>query len=336
MVPLRIETRLPEHRAWLSLGIGLALLVACREKQPGVEELAVRPGETLREVSDTLALRGLVRWPALFRGYGRLRGAELRIKPGTYAIPRSAGWREILDRLTAGRVPLGGVTVPEGWTTRQIAERISPIAGVSADSAARRLLDPALSDSLGAPGPTLEGYLFPATYDFPPNGSLEELAATMVARYRQSWTPSRQARREFLGLTERQIVTLASIIQAEARWATEMPLISAVFHNRLLQVMPLQADPTVRYLLPRGSLVRHSNIDSLADHPYNTYTHLGFPPGPIDSPGEAAIEAALHPAPVPYFYFVARADGHHEFSRTFDEHLRAIERVRGSAGQESR
>ncbi len=317
------------RRASLALGIGWLLFAACRESGRGVERLVVRPGETFREVTDTLAAHGVVRWRRLFRGYGRLRGAQLHIKPGTYDVPRGASWPAVLHALVGAHVASGTITVPEGWTIRQIAERIGPISGVSADSAKRRLLEPALADSLGAPGPTLEGYLFPATYEFPAGRSLEELAATMLERYRHSWTPARRARLDSLGLTERQIVALASVIQAEARWTEEMPLISAVFHNRLLQNMPLQADPTVRYALSPGTQLRYTQIDSLTQHPYNTYTHAGLPPGTIGSPGEAALDAALHPAPKPFLYFVARRDGHHEFSRTFEEHRRMIERIRG-------
>ncbi len=153
----------------------------------------------------------------------------------------------------------------------------------------------------------------------------------MLGRYRSIWTPDRRAVLDSIGMSERQLVTLASIIQAEARWEDEMPLISAVFHNRLKRPMRLQADPTVQYALEsRQSRLLYSHIDSVADHPYNTYTHDGLPPGPIGSPGAAAIDAALRPASVPYLYFVARPDGRHEFSRTLREHNRAAQRLRRS------
>jgi UPF0755 protein len=326
----------PIRQASLTLVIAAVITAlgsstACREADRRVERLSVRRGATLREVTDTLAAHAIVRRPGVFRAYARLRGVDHQIKPGTYDIPRAAGWSEVLDLLVAGRGAIGVVTVPEGWTARQIAERIAPISGTSADSAARRLFNPALADSLGAPGPTLEGYLFPATYDFASSRSLEDIAARMVRRYRQLWTPARRARLDSLGMTEREIVTLASIIQAESRWADEMPIISAIFHNRLRQGMPLQSDPTVLYALPPNTRLRHRQIDSLAGHPYNTYSKLGVPPGPIGSPGEAAINAALHPASVPYLYFVARGDGRHEFSRTFREHREAIDRTSGAA-----
>jgi UPF0755 protein len=302
-------------------------LAACREPDPDSERLVVPAGATLDQIADTLAVHDVIRWPALFVLYVRLQGADKKLKAGIYDFPRGASWSVALEILVMGRVA-EGVTLPEGWRIAEIANRIGPIAGLSPDSAAERLLDAALADSLGAPGPTLEGYLFPATYEVRLGERLESIAALLFARYRQLWTPARRARLDSLGISEREAVTLASIIQAESRWEDEMPLISAVFHNRLRQEMRLQADPTVRYALPPNTPLRYTDIDSLTDHPYNTYSHDGLPPGPICSPGEAAIDAALHPAPVDYLFFVARQDGRHEFSRTFGEHRGAIERNR--------
>jgi UPF0755 protein len=221
------------------------------------------------------------------------------------------------------------VTIPEGWTITQIAERLAPVVGASPDSLAAQLLDPTLADSLGAPGPNLEGYLYPETYRFARGVSVQTVAAELLKSYREVWTPERRAALDSIGMDEREIVTLASIVQAEARWEDEMPLISAVFHNRLRRPMRLQADPTVQYALDsRHTRLLFAHIDSVADDPYNTYTHDGLPPGPIGSPGLAAIVAALHPAAVPYLYFVAREDGRHEFSRTLREHNRTIQQIR--------
>jgi UPF0755 protein len=194
---------------------------------------------------------------------------------------------------------------------------------------ARRLEDLGLVDSLQVPGPTLEGYLFPDTYRFAEGVAPVQVAAEMVRHYRAVWDSARRAALDSIGMDERQVVTLASIIQAEARYDDEMPLISAVYHNRLRRGMRLQADPTVQYALEsRKKRLLYADIDSVATHPYNTYTHAGLPPGPIGSPGLAAIDAALHPAPVPYLYFVAGQNGHHEFSRTLVEHNRTIRRLR--------
>jgi len=151
----------------------------------------------------------------------------------------------------------------------------------------------------------------------------------MVDRYRAWWTPDRKARLEADALTERELVTLASIVEKEARVAPERPIIAGVYRNRLERGMLLQADPTVQYALgePKERLL-YRDIDAVADHPYNTYTQPGLPPGPIASPGGASLEAALEPADVPYLFFVARPDGSHEFTRTAREHVNAKNRIR--------
>jgi UPF0755 protein len=189
------------------------------------------------------------------------------------------------------------------------------------------------------PGPTLEGYLFPATYTFPLNAPLDTLVARLVARYKDVWTPQRRALADSIGMSEREVVTLASIIEAEAKRPEEMALISAVYHNRLRRNYPLQADPTVQYALgAHQSRLLHAHIDSTEADPYNTYRRPGLPPGPIGSPGEAAIDAALRPDTVSYFFFVARPDGSHVFTRNFSEHQRAVaqaRRLRAAAEQEA-
>jgi UPF0755 protein len=151
----------------------------------------------------------------------------------------------------------------------------------------------------------------------------------MVARYKEVWTPERVALREAGGLTEGELVTLASIVQAEARLQDEMPTIASVYRNRLNRGQLLQADPTVLYALG-GARTRllYAAMDSVADHPYNTYTHAGLPPGPIGSPGLAALDAALSPAETDFFYFVAHPDGTHVFSRTLDQHNMAVAQTR--------
>jgi UPF0755 protein len=317
------------RRAARALAFAAAFLAACGGADEPPQRVVIPRGSSLEAVADSLAAHGIIGWPRLFRLYVRLKGADDEIKAGTYELPRGSGWSGALDALVAGRVVTVALTVPEGWTIRQIAERIAPISEAAPDSVSARLYDPALSDSLGAPGPNLEGYLFPETYRFAQGVPPEEIAAALLARYRYVWTPERQAALARLGMSERQAVTLASIVQAEARWTDEMPLISAVFHNRLRRRMRLQADPTVQYALEshQNRLLYH-HIDSVAESPYNTYTHNGLPPGPIGSPGLAAIDAALNPPAVPYLYFVASEDGRHVFSRTLVEHNRATEAIR--------
>src|SRR5438067_5403829 len=187
--------------------------------------------------------------------------------------------------------------------------------------------DPAFLRGLGIPGPSVEGYLFPDTFQLVRGMTPEEILTRMVQRLRAKLTPDTLARSRGRGLDLHGLLTLASIIEREAVARDEMRLISAVFWNRLTLDTPLQADPTVQYALDkeRRALTR---TDLLVDHPFNTYRHPGLPPGPIASPGLQAIAAALDPAPVKYLYFVAMDDRRHYFSTTIEQHNAAVARYR--------
>src|SRR6266436_7185414 len=191
----------------------------------------------------------------------------------------------------------------------------------------RRASDRAFLATLTIEGPSLEGYLFPDTYQFVRGMTTEEILTRMVQRFRAKLDPDVAARAQARGLSVHQLLTLASIIEREAVARDELRTISGVFWNRLKLNMPLQADPTVQYATgkERRALTR---ADLRIDHPYNTYRNPGLPPGPIASPGLAAIEAALEPAPVKYLYFVAMDDTHHHFSATIAEHNAAVARYR--------
>ena len=305
------------------LALALALLSGgCTPDGPLVE-FRVPEGAILSQVVDSLAAHGIVRAPGLFELYARVRGADREIRAGRYAMERRSPWNRVLGALTRGEVETERMTIPEGFTLSQMAARMAEIANVPVDSVTAALSDPTLIDELEVPGPTLEGYLFPDTYRFASGTHVTTVARTMAARYRALWTPERRARLEQLGMTERELVTLASIIQAEARHVEEMPLISGVYHRRLELGWLLQADPTVLYALggTRERLL-YAAIDSVQDNPYNTYTQPGLPPGPIGAPGERAIEAALAPDG-DYLFFVARPDGSHVFTRSLADHNRA-------------
>ncbi len=309
-------------RAYVGATVLTATLAACGSDGPAVE-LSVPVGAGFSEVLDTLEDRGVVRRPGLFALYARLRGADREVRAGRYTLTEGGSWSGILRTLTRGEVMTMAMTIPEGFTLRQMAPRIAEVSGVSADSVMARLEGERLADELEVPGPTVEGYLFPDTYRFASGTRITTILRTMTDRYREMWTPERRARLAALEMTEREAVTLASIIQAEARHVEEMPTISGVYHRRLELGWLLQADPTVQYALgePRERLL-YAAIDSVADNPYNTYTQSGLPPGPIGAPGELAIEAALAPEG-DYLYFVARPDGSHVFTRSLVEHNRA-------------
>ena len=317
---------------WVALGMALAL-AGCGGggPAPGGEPVTVTvpPGASFANVTDSLVSRGLVSQPRLFTLLARVRGLDRGIRAGSYSFEPGASWSSLLEDLVTGRVLTVAVTVPEGFTLAQMAGRFTGVTGLSEDSILAVLMDESMADERGLPGPGLEGYLFPDTYRFAEGTGLEQVVDVMVRRYRDMWTPRRQSRRGELGLTEAEVVTLASIVQAEARVVDEMPTIAAVYHNRLRLGWPLQADPTVLYALgghrPR---LLYAAMDSVANHPYNTYTHSGLPPGAIGAPGEAALEATLFPLDVDFLFFVARADGSHVFSRTLAEHNRAVQESR--------
>jgi UPF0755 protein len=292
-------------------------------------EISVPAGASFMEVIDTLQTHGLVRMPGLFRIYARLKGADRQVRAGPYAFPRPSSWARLLRDLTEGRILTRTMIIPEGFTLKQMAPRIASITNLSEDSVLAELTAPALEREWKVPGPGLEGYLFPDSYYLAQGVPIGEVLGAMIARYREVWTPERISLREALEMSEAEVVTLASVVQAEARLTEEMPTIASVYHNRLDRGQALQADPTVLYALggPRARLL-YAAMDSVADHPYNTYTHPGLPPGPIGSPGIAALDAALSPADTDFFYFVAHPDGTHVFSRTLTEHNRAVAETR--------
>lgn len=309
---------------------GLVLLLACGSGELGPSmEVTVPEGATFQQIVDTLADRELVGSERLFGLYARFRGDDREIRAGRYELRRGQSWDAILSTLTSGRVLTDPVTIPEGFTLDLIARRLGEVTGRDADSLAAALREEGRAAALDVPGPGLEGYLFPDTYHFAPGSGLDAVLKAMADQYRAFWTPERRRTLDRLEMSERQVVTLASIVQAEARKVEEMPVISSVYHNRLRLGYPLQADPTVLYALggPRERLL-YAAMDSVADHPYNTYTHPGLPPGPIGSPGAAALDAALEPADTDYLYFVAYPGGEHIFSRTLAEHNRAVARAR--------
>jgi hypothetical protein len=188
--------------------------------------------------------------------------------------------------------------------------------------------DPSPIKTIDPAAPDLEGYLFPKSYLLPRRTDASRLVRTMTARFEQVFTPAVRQAAEGRGLTVRQVVTLASIVEKEAARPEERPIVAAVYENRLRIGMPLQCDPTVIYALERsGKYTGNLRREDLAfDSPYNTYRYPGLPPGPIASPGRASLEAAVHPAQVDFLYFVSRNDGSHEFARTLEEHNRNVQK----------
>jgi len=308
----------------------VALLVLSWNRQGAPISVTVPPGATLAQVTDSLSARGIIRGGALFELYARARRADRKIKAGHYVLETNGSWASTLGRITRGEVVTEPMTIPEGFTLAQMAPRIAEATGVSLDSVEAVLAVPDLDSELAVPGPGVEGYLFPDTYFFASGVPVRAVLEAMTERYQAVWTPERRSRLDELDMSEREIVTLASIVQAEARRLEEMPRISGVYHNRLQLGWLLEADPTVLYALGgyRARLL-YAAIDSVADNPYNTYRQGGLPPGPIGAPGEAAIDAALNPRD-DYLFFVARPNGSHVFTRSLAEHNQARADIRGT------
>ena len=319
----------PAPRRFLAIRSGLLLaMLACGGAGSGPPRRVVIPmGSSFAAAAESLSSAGLIGSPKLFAAYAKLRGHDRGLKAGTYMLPHGASWSRLIDALSRGRGLVPGLTVVEGWSLQNVVPQLARALAVPVESVEAAVADSALRHRLDIPTPTVEGYLFPDTYTFAPGTPARDAVASMVAAFERHWDPAWDARLEELAMSRHDIVTLASIIEREAMRPEERPVISAVYHNRLKKGMRLQADPTVQYALGRHvARVLYSDLE--VDSPYNTYRHAGLPPGPIGSPGLPSIRAALFPADVPYLFFVAHPDGHHEFRTTFREHADAVRDMR--------
>ncbi len=283
--------------------------------------------EGILAIAATLHRAEVIRSRTGFVLLGLVRGTARQLKAGEYEFERATTTLEGMRLLESGRVKQHVVLLPEGGTVAELARTLEAERLAGAAEILRLARDPAFLGALGVEGPSLEGYLFPDTYQFVRGMTPQEILTRMVDRLRTKLGPDLVARARARGLGVHQLLTLASIIEREAVAPEEMRLISAVFWNRLKLDMPLQADPTVQYAVGKERRAL-AHADLRVDHPYNTYRHPGLPPGPIASPGLPAIEAALNPAPVTYRYFVAMNQRRHYFSNTVEQHNAAVARYR--------
>jgi UPF0755 protein len=293
----------------------------------GEEKRVLIPkGSTFQEVVQTLDAEGLLRSPTSFSLMARVLGVAGSVQAGEYELNTAMTPSVILHKLVSGDVVKYRVTIPEGYTVRQIAVRLAELGIITEQE---EFLQAAFSSDfdamLGIEGESVEGYLFPDTYLFSKEVAPQEVIKTMVGKFKRVYTPDFSQRAAELGMTDREVVVLASIIEKETGLPDERTLISAVFHNRLKRGIPLASDPTVIYGIKDfdGNL-RKRDLEKRS--PYNTYLFRGLPPGPIANPGRSSIKAALYPAPVKYLYFVSRNDGSHHFSATLREHNEAVRR----------
>lgn len=300
-------------------GIHLIMPVSGTNKWKEVE---IPQGASYSKGIDILAREGFVKNRYVFLLLGKLTRTDRSMRAGYYNLNKSMTPLEIFDRLRKGMILEFTVTIPEGSTLDDIRLKLKAL-GLINDSSWRLTTDRSFLSSLNISAPSLEGYIFPDSYNFAKGTDPKNIFSIMVQRMREQYDESLMKRADVMGMSENEVLTLASIIEKEAVHDSERPRISAVYHNRLKKNMKLQADPTVLYGL-RGSPKRIRYIDLMRSTPYNTYVISGLPPGPIASPGINSIRAALYPENTGYLFFVSMNNGRHYFSRSGAEHVKAV------------
>jgi UPF0755 protein len=302
---------------------------------PEQRVILVQRGETLRGIASELQRVGLLRGTLTFHVLARLMRLDRQVKAGQYSFHLGTSVPELLRSFARGMSGLNLVSIPEGLTMTEVSLLLSNHLGVPIAEFDSLAHDRAFLDSLGVEAPSLEGYLAPDSYEFLPGTSPEVAFRTMVNRTRNVLLHAATGRDSLpLGLSLYQVLTLASIVEAEAVMNDERPRIARVYLNRLQRGMKLQADPTVGYALGRGPRTRLYLRNLHVDSPFNTYLHEGLPPGPICNPGRLSIEAVLTPnTESNELYFVARGQGRHLFADTYQQHLANIRAVRQREGE---
>lgn len=286
----------------------------------GQKFVLLRPGFTTRRIAVELKSAGVIRNADAFILWHYLHRRHT-LKAGEYLFEKSADVRSVHSRLVRGDVYYREVVIPEGFTMFEIAQAIQQAGlGPAEDFVKVATSDTALVSDLDPEAKSLEGYLFPDTYEFTRTDSAQDMAAAMVKEFR------RVAHEIGLTTDVHRTVTLASIVEKETAVAEERPIVASVYENRLQKKIALQADPSVIYAeMLQGTYQGALHHADMRDHsPYNTYTHPGLPPGPIGNPGKSSLEAAMHPAQTDYYYFVSDGNGHHRFAETLEEHNRNV------------
>ena len=299
-------------------------------------KVTINHGESLSIVSKKLFKKGVITNEVIFQLATKIRGLDTSIPVGTFLLKNVSVNNNIIDQLVNGNPERKKITLLEGWTIKQILGHLSKEMGFNYNNVYSLINNANFITSFGIEAENLEGYLYPDTYYFFEGEDVNSVIKRLVKEYKYFWTDSNITKASSISLTQHQVLTLASIIEGEAIYDSERPIISAVYHNRLKRGMKLQADPTVQYIIkdgPRRLLIKDLRIKS----PYNTYLYEGLPPGPINSPGFKSLSAALYPDENDYLYFVAKGDGYHTFSKNEKEHeraKRAFQRIRRKVKRE--
>ena len=292
----------------------------------------VDKGASLKEIGDDLKMKDVITDSETFVMATRIMGHETTIRAGVFSLTDLRSNYHIIRQLVEGTPVLHKITIPEGLSKYQIAEVFQDKLNIDSGVFLALCENSQFIKSLNIDAYSLEGFLFPDTYHFHEGETPERVIQTMVTEYHEFFDKILKSRLQIHGLTELEMVTLASIIEGEAIYDSERPLISSVYHNRLEIGMRLQADPTIQYIIedgPRRLLINDLKIKS----PYNTYIHYGLPAGPINSPSRESLISALSPADADYLFFVANGEGYHTFSRTEAEHNVAKKKFQRSRRQ---
>ena len=301
----------------LILGFSLTVILFLPGYSAEKVEIIIKHGMGAKDVAKLLTEKKVIPNPYLFRIAIRIYGKEKDIKAGKYIFQKDMPLIDIINKLVKGKGVLEVVTIPEGLTSSQIAE-IFYKKGIIKDK--ERFLKIVKEKGL-------EGYLFPDTYYISENYDEEKVIDMMIKRFKEKLPKNFSEKTKALGLSEKKVITLASLVEKEAKYPDDRPKIASVFLNRLKKGMKLESCATIQYILgtPKPNLTYK---DLKIESPYNTYLHKGLPPTPICNPGEASIIAVLNPEKTDYFYFVADKDGHHLFAKTYKEHLKNKKKVK--------
>ena len=292
--------------------------------QESIEVLIPQGADSLR-IARILSQHRLIKSPFLFILISKIFNWEKDLKAGKYELT-SPSLIEVLHQLRKGEIKIYRVTIPEGLPKWEVAKILTSNGVVKEDEFLRLLDSPQIFKedcNFPLPKESLEGYLYPDTYYFTRNENPQEVMKKFLVRFEKVVGPLYENWRENHRFSLAEVITLASIVEKETRVSSEKPIIATVFYNRLQKGLRLRADPTVKYAL--GNFRERLSLNELkTPSAYNTYLYYGLPPGPICSPGKDSIYAVLHPAKVDYLYFVAKGNGSHQFSQTYEQHLKAV------------
>ncbi len=296
--------------------------------KPAPVTFEIKDGETFSSVTQRLYDEGIIPDKFNFKVAALIYGAEKNIKAARFRIPNDLSYLDLLDLFIYGPADyLKTIKINDGQTIKWLGSKVKRDLRIDSTAFVNLAYDKEFIKSLGLDVLSLEGYLFSKKYKVYEKSSPEEVIKIFYKGFSDFFRDSLKLRTKEIGLSVNQVITLASIIKGETNLVSEMPVISAVYHNRLRIGMHLQADPTIQYLLPDGWR-RLTYADLKIDSKYNTYKYPGLPPGPINNPGADAIIAALYPDKHNYLYFVANGNGGHTFARSYTEHLKNVAQYR--------